>query len=380
MTARKKQLENTLIGFKTTGILLIEKDIKLIPSASGLDDVGSFVFIPLISNNFKLSINHGIDIFYSVVTLFAFILGSFFLVNFLDTPFARFYGIVMEFFIFFESWKCGDVYVIAPSLVSFIIPIFFYLFCKKLNYKIIYSFLFLCGITLSSANYIRTHSGTGILIFIILFILLNKNILFSKKLFSIIFLFLGYLSITLYFNHIIEKRDSYLQSVEEKYKPRFKSHFFWFPTYLGLGFLDNNYGIKWNDSIGVAKLNSLDKRYKSIFDCDSLSEHLLKQEFFKILINDPKFVVYTFFSKLGIIILHFIIAVNIGLYYLVKKRLSLKLYLVFISTIIFYSLYGLIGYPLTSYLLGFMAISSLFSVFLFSLNNLNNCFLENSTK
>jgi hypothetical protein len=77
------------------------------------------------------------------------------------------------------------------------------------------------------------------------------------------------------------------------------AHPFWHPTYLGLGYLPNPYGIQWDDSVAAAAVERddpgapyLSERY----------ENSLKRQFFTILQRDPGFVGRTYLAKLRVIV------------------------------------------------------------------------------
>lgn len=71
-------------------------------------------------------------------------------------------------------------------------------------------------------------------------------------------------------------------------------HPFWHPTYLGLGWLDNKYGIKWNDTIAANAVYAVDPgagyltpRYESI----------LRHKWFHIAETNPGFLLRVWWSK-----------------------------------------------------------------------------------
>lgn len=76
------------------------------------------------------------------------------------------------------------------------------------------------------------------------------------------------------------------------------AHPFWHPTYLGLGYLPNQYGIAWNDSVAAAAVERddpgapyLSQRY----------EASLRKQYLALLQRDPSFVVRTYFAKLLVV-------------------------------------------------------------------------------
>jgi hypothetical protein len=130
-------------------------------------------------------------------------------------------------------------------------------------------------------------------------------------------------------------------------------------VYIGLGFLENEYGIKYRDEVAVDKVRAispgtvyLSKDY----------ERILRNEVFKLIIGHPLFLAVTVSAKAGVIIFYLIISANLGLITLPFNTGRWPLKYSFWSAMAFNALFGILVVPDYRYLLGFMAIACLYGV------------------
>ena len=71
---------------------------------------------------------------------------------------------------------------------------------------------------------------------------------------------------------------------------------------------------------------------------------------------------------LGVIAMYFILFANIGIYFLIKNRISKKIKYFFYPGIVFNSLIGVAAEPDYTYLLGMFTFASLMTLFILSEN------------
>lgn len=226
------------------------------------------------------------------------------------------------------------------------------------DYKRMVFFSFLIGIFSAFCNSIRSFSGfIGIIFFVITVIFMEK---ISKiyKVALLFFLIIGFLSVNLLFRLSLEKRDLFLSKRLVSYVKSEPKHLLWHSIYIGFGFLNNRYGIVYDDKIAINKAK--DTKFNVALYSKEY-ENILKREVIKLILNDPYFVIKTIFAKLGVILLYFITSANIGIYFIVKTKMLFYQHLAFILTIIFSSLFGFLVMPYSSYLLGFIATTILYS-------------------
>lgn len=74
-------------------------------------------------------------------------------------------------------------------------------------------------------------------------------------------------------------------------------HPFWHNAYIGLGYLPNKYGIKWDDSVAVQAVARVDPHAGYL---TPRYEHILRHLWFNLLKHDPRFVLNTLWTKFGV--------------------------------------------------------------------------------
>jgi hypothetical protein len=75
------------------------------------------------------------------------------------------------------------------------------------------------------------------------------------------------------------------------------SHPFWHPAYLGLGYLPNKWGIKWDDSVALAAARKVDP---GVIYLSAHYEHILRHLYFKIVRQDPTYVANVYATKAAV--------------------------------------------------------------------------------
>ena len=73
------------------------------------------------------------------------------------------------------------------------------------------------------------------------------------------------------------------------------THPLWHPTYLGLGYLPNDYGITWNDTVA---LDAAEREQPGVVYLSRQYEETLRKLYFDIVRDDPRFVATTYWAKL----------------------------------------------------------------------------------
>jgi hypothetical protein len=218
-----------------------------------------------------------------------------------------------------------------------------------------YLFLFVLGILAGFSNQFRSQSGTGIVIFIIAFLVVNYNKGIKAKAIiglSAILLFSCYMP-AVFMKYQLNKRDNWLVHHEPGFDPVKLSggHTIWHPLYLGLAFIENPYGIIWEDQNAFDKINSVNPGLKlNTYSIES--ERILKSEYLKILKNDFGFVVRCYFRKFIYVVLFLLLFFNYGLVLLFRAGISFRFLIPFFITICFYSLPGVLVWPIPHYFIG----------------------------
>jgi hypothetical protein len=354
-------LKEALSGYLKTGIPFIAYDGKGLKPAGVGDDMGMYYFIPKITRLLGISIDQSIDLLFITMTIVSLVIGIIGLYLFLKNLKTKVLGILaiilLTYWCYFLS---GGIYIMFLLVTIAIIPLLLYFSRqRKINLTFIV-FLLFSGFTVGIANMFRSHSGTSVLIFMAIILVFYLQTPWKKKIMLLMFVALGVLAPSLYFHQILDRRDTYLKNLYPNYKVALKGHPFWHTTYIGFGFLDNEFGIKYKDEIAIEKVQSISPK------TDYLSEEyetILKNETLNLIRTRPRFVVQTIFAKLGVIFLYLLIFANVGLIATLFYKKDWQIEMAFGSGMIFNSLFGVLAIPSSRYLMGFITLASLYGIF-----------------
>lgn len=372
MPCRVSSYEAALEGYQITNQYLIAfNDIcnggkNILIPAGYTDYVGSFLYIPFISNLLNLSINYSTILFFSLYGLLCITLSLTGLYKFYTTIPAKIYGTISILLL-------GILFIFISDTYSFygLTSLCFLTWWSKLIDKNLLSskkkilFLVLTGIVIGFSNSVRGNSGNDILFSIIA--VYSMSIFFQKKfneLINIVLIILPIIIINLFLENIKHSSKQYLINNTNILNERIDLNYVrahWHNAYYSLGYLNgenNNDVPEPTDTYSIEKARSINP---DIVPYSKEYEKLLKNEYFKFIKNYPFFFVKIKLSKMGVIAFYIIIFLNIGIYYLLKNKCSKKNILFFIPGIILNSLFGIATEPNYTYLLGLFAYCSIFS-------------------
>ena len=384
MPCRKSGFESTLEGFDLTGVHLVAYNDKCsiaaseVLSPSGLaDNIGSFYFIPRLVQLTGINLETAIQIVYSGSVLIAFITAMVAILLSLKSFSGKLIAIIALSVLSLLIAGIGDYYVIAGSIPMAIIPWLIYLDKKPpISPKYLYLFFFIVGIIISLGHLIRSHSGTDVLIFILIFLIFfAKTYSVKQKIISTLILTLSIFSVFTWFNSIVDKRIQYLSNIETTYElsgERIK----WHNIYYSLGYLSNNYGeVDGYDSHVPSDSYSL-KRALEINPNVTLwskdYEEILKKETFDFISNHKLFFLKSILAKVSVMLIYILLTMNIGIVMLFYFKNNLQFHLPFIAGITFNMLFGILTTPDFRYLTGLMLFSVLYSIYIIDATIFNN--------
>ena len=186
MPCRYSGLENTLKGYDLTNVQLIAYDDRCFVSAkevfspSGLsDNIGSYYFIPKLVQLTGIELEIAIQLVYSGFVFLAFLSAAIAIWLFFQSLSGKLIGIMALVLLSLIMAGIGDYYIFAGAIPMAIVPWLIYILKKPpINVKYLYLFFFLMGIIISVGHLIRSHSGTDVLIFILISLLENTIYLF----------------------------------------------------------------------------------------------------------------------------------------------------------------------------------------------------------
>ena len=154
-----------------------------------------------------------------------------------------------------------------------------------------------CGqVAASFANSVRGHAGTGVLLAALAVALLRETGARRRAVAVVAILFAYVLVDPLAFALLRDYGDS---AAHVSNAASVRGHPFWHPMYLGLGFLPNQWGIHWNDTVAAQAAARVDP--SSVY-LASHYEGILRHLYFQILLHHPFFVLHVYALKTAIVL------------------------------------------------------------------------------
>ena len=361
MPYRIRQLEWTLDAYKKTGIsFLAEQDSKYLPSG-GADDVGIYYFVPKIANLLDVNVAAATNIFFSGLLFISLVIGSIGFLLLFKNRLAQGISIVALLLLTLVSWEIGDVYIAKTVAAVTVLPLFLYFIKNKKFSLIFYFFMFGVGLVIGFNHLIRSYSGLATSVFI-LSMLVFLNITWKQKMALVIVFSVGVLIPTTYLSTALNKRDAFLIKNEAMVEGNLRQHALWHNVYLGFGYLDNKYGIEYNDYVAYAKVASVVPK-NNYRPYNQEYEDILQREVVKLVKNDPLFVIRTVFSKAGILIGYLLVYANVGLIASLFRTKNVLIEVAFWLAILISSLPAIFTMPSNIYILGFIAMATLYGIY-----------------
>ncbi len=373
MPCRVKSYESALDGLNLTDKLLIAfNDVcnsgqGILMPAGYTDNVGSFIYIPLISKIFDLNINTSTFLFFTCYGILCILISLFGLFKLYNSKLSKIYGTSLIILLGLLFIIISDTYCFYGLTTLALITWWSKLFeLKYEKYKNFILLFLITGFLIGFSHTVRGHSGTGILISII--ILLIINVYFNreyKKLLSIFIIFIPILLINFQINKLKIESKNYLLENTEISSLKIDLNFHravWHNAYYNLGYLDDHSDKEVplsTDGYSVKKAMEINPDIV-LFSMEY--EQLLKNEYLNFVKKYPLFFIKIIVSKLGVILMYIILFLNIGIYFLFKYKLSKFSAIFFGIGITFNSLFGILAEPDYTYLLGMFAFSSIYTI------------------
>lgn len=368
MPCRVRSYEAALDGFEKTDTHLIAfNDIcnggkEILTPAGYSDYVGSFLYIPYISNILDLNVEVVTPFFYIFYGLICICLSLLGLYRFYETKPALMHGTLSIIGVGLICIFISDTYsfygLTSLGLITWWSKI--KLLLKENNIKFIIFFI-LTGLLIGFSNTVRGNSGSDVFLSIfcvfILYSILNKSF---SKFYILILILLPILIINYQIDVLKNKSRNYLAKntdIEKVYDLNFVRAI-WHNAYYGLGYLsiDNKDVPEPTDSYSIKKAKEIKP---NVISYSKEYEKILQNEYFDFVKNHPFLYIKIILSKMGVILFYFIFFLNIGIYFFFKRKLKTETILFFGSGILFNSSFGILAEPDYTYLLGLFAYSSL---------------------
>lgn len=365
MDSRHSQLEDALRGLDATDIPLVSLNSSTYAPSGYTDDLGIYYFIPQLAKIFDISIDQAIDIFFTSLLWIGMSFSLFFFFSIFKHWGSRLTTTIGLLLLTYAAYRYAEVHIAAFFSVASLVPmwIHWHQTSGKLNWKFFLG-IALSGLVIGYCNIIRSHAGTGTFLFISALFLLN---LANKHKFIAISALIIFSAIPyLHFKVLETNRDQYLMKIHPDYHPLSILHPRWHSIYIGFGYLENKYGITYDDTISDLKARTVNPK---VVYCSNEYERILRDQCFLLLKNDPLFVFKTVFFKILKLFFTCLKFSNLGLLlaFLYIKP-SLRYTTPFLIAAMFYSVSGILVIPLNAYVMGMVSTATLFGITMIGLS------------
>jgi len=359
MPIRFQELSEAVEGFERTGVALVSvRGDSLIPTAGYTDDVGMYYLASKLASLFHLSAAAAWDLFFFLIIIPAFLIGFVGMMRILETRLAKFFGAAMVSVLFVTVYLSGDIYALSPSLTVALVP---YLIRwsksdSKMSIKHGVWFLLL-GVLIMLAHLTRAHSATAIVLMVGVLFFFEKRWQLKERWISLALIAVGILSVWIFFKTRLAERDAYLSKLQPNYVAPPQAHPFWHNVYIGFGFLENDYGIRYQDQIAYDKAKEI---LPTVVLLSDDYERILRDETFALVKKNPLFVVRTVSAKAGVIGFYLLLFMNIGLFCALRYGLNWQMEIALWAGMLFNTLPGFLAVPYIPYLTGSFAFAVIY--------------------
>jgi hypothetical protein len=202
-------------------------------------------------------------------------------------------AIVLHWFAFLRN---SDLYWIVGWGLLLGLPIVLVAYVRPWG-KTAIGLLVASGLLASFCTSVRIHSGLPIVIAAVAVAAIRAPSWRSRLLVCLAVVAMSYSIDVGVFSAVRLARDEIVGVPFRKEYPT--EHPTWHNAYIGLGYLPNKYGITWNDQVSIDTVNRIDPHAGYL---TPRYEHILRHLWFKLLRNDPSFVLGTLWTKFGVCI------------------------------------------------------------------------------
>ena len=351
MPVRLGILSKTYHALCETGISLLKNNMttyRPIEESFG-GDIGCTYFITKLAYCFDLSLSDAILYWYG------FLVGTASIIAFLGLSLhtkklsQKLIAACGVFIFAYVSWKIGDEYVVGFCVASWI-PLTLNLFESK-KYKALLPYLFILGGVCCYYNFLRIHTGTLLaLAFCIRFFCYKETWL--KKIGMTVFFCVGFLCAYQTSQLIFKTRNTLLQEHGVVYTKTNHIHTFWHNVYPGLGFIENDKNLYFDDNCSAQKVYSIDP--EAYYLTEKYND-ILRNEVVDICLHSPHFVMRNLFAKLGVLFYYLLLCLLPFLWIVCAFQLPLRMQLTYAGACLWGALPGVLTIPNALYLVGFIA-------------------------
>lgn len=359
MQTRADQLERTYTGLVETNHLLVQSFNGRLSPAGVSDDIGLYLFAPPLAR--ALGINpvdaaSWLLIAMLVVGACVGILG--WLLTLKTNP-ARLASVAAYAVLGALGLKFGDVYVASVAAVLAVVPWTLWLWSRPPRVATTVAIAAPLGIWIGQSNLVRAHSGTTVLVFLVVGTLLLRGARPNWKAAMIAAVLGGLLLTTAASYGVVQSRNAFLSQREDVLIVERAGHPFWHTVYIGLGYLSNQHGITYLDENAIEKVRERDR---DIVYLSEEYEATLRQEVVSLALRDPRFVLSTVFAKAGVLEGIFLLLAGWAVRPALRRRKPHWVDLAFFASMFFAALPAIVAVPHIEYITGYIAVVLLWTV------------------
>ena len=358
MQCRIDGIQQMIAGYAKSGVPLVAWNGQSYGDIVN-DDYGLYYFIPRVADFTHTGPQTAAAIFFTTVLLSALVCGLIGSALLFKTNVGRLAAFAGMGLLAFFALHVGDVYTVAAAIVLATVPLFLY-FAKQQRFSPAFGgFLFMAGMEIAAANWMRSHCGTGSLILIALVVLFGMKIAPKQKAALLACVLFGMAGPMLAFKSIQNRSEAFRAANQPGYQNLIQQHNFWHCVYIGFGYLDNPYGLAWDDGIARNKVASIDPN-AILFSPEY--ERILRTETFRFVGEHPGFALKTVAVKTRVLLTYLLLYANIGLLAAWRYPKARILDIAFWLALGFGALPGLLVMPTAAYVMSFIAMAVVYSI------------------
>ncbi len=359
MEFRHQELQGALDALQTLHVPLVEKvGTSVAPVGLG-DDKGAYYFIPHLAQGLGIPLDQAVNLFYGFLDFFPLLLALAGFWLFFKSGWARAW-VPLGLAWFFFATKIWDVYLAGSFSVLCVIPFLLFAWHKPGKNWQWLLLLALDGIFCGFADLVRSHSGTGAILFALLLLVLSPRLKYGRKAGFAVMLLAFFIVPQWQFHFVEKKRDDYLRKTLGTAYEMNTRHSFWHPVYIGLGYVANPYGIEYRDQVAYDKVKEVDP---TVVHFSARYEEIMRDQVFLLARKDPGFILKNLFVKFMRVCYYALKFGNLGWIALFYWGIPWRTALPFLAMALFTALPSLLVMPGIPYAAGFVAGATVFGIY-----------------
>ncbi len=359
MPDRRYHLAAAIAGLQATGVPLVGRNGSTLGAVGWGDSPGLYFFVPLLARATGLSLDGAVLLFFGGILALALAAGIVGWLLYARTHLGRALGVVALTLVCYWSLRLGDDYTLLTALPVAAVPALLALQRRGAPFGRWAGALAATGLVAGLAGLVRVDAALPLPVFAAALTLARAGETRARRALLLAILVCATVLPGQGMRLVERGRDQFLARAVPGYVPPMHTHVLWHSVYIGLGFLENEYGLRYKDGIAVAFVDRVRPGtpvYTAEYDA------VLRREVLRLALHDPAFVGKTVMAKVGILAFYLLVFGNVGLVAARRARKPGRLDLSFAAAGLTAALPGLLAIPRTQYLEGFIALTILYAL------------------